>query len=396
MKKQIILRCLAEALQKDPEELQKADVNAPLLESGMTSIRFISFIVKIEEELQIEVLDSDLIFENFATLNKLFQTLAKYLPENRSPAPMKKVLVLDADNVLWKGVCGEEAIVIDAEATSFQQFLISLCARGVLLCLCSKNRPELVEASFTHPDMILKKEHFAAFVANRRDKASNLLQIADELNLSADSFVFADDSDYELGFVECNLPEVATVKVSLSDPALCDTIEAYFEGIQATSDLNRTQLYREQKEREKEKHRFATVQEYNASLETQIDCRRATAADSARLCELSQRTHQFNLSDRQYSEGELLALIEDPQANLLCLSVRDKYGDMGIVAMAVLKGHIIESFMLSCRVFDRDLELVLLDALKALSPAPLCGVYRKTDKNQEFADFYSDHGVTAV
>ena len=396
MDKKIILRCLAETLNQSIVELQQLDPDAPLLDVGMTSIRFISFIVKIEEEFQIEVLDSDLIFENFATLNKLYHTLAKYFPKSSTPTPMKKVLILDADNVLWKGICGEEPIVIDAEVKELQRFLLTLYEKGVLLCLCSKNHSELVDIAFEHSDMLLKQEHFAVFIANRRDKTSNLLEIAAQLNLSPDSFVFADDSDYELGFVACNLPEVATVKVALSDPTLCERLGGYFDRVKATSDLNRTKLYHEQKEREKEKHRFTTVQEYNASLKTQVDCRQATPSDCPRLAELSVRTHQFNLSDRQYSENELRALLDNQSHTVLSLSVRDKYGDMGIVGMAVRKGNIIEAFILSCRVFDRDLELVLLEKLKELSLAPLCGVYVKTDKNQGFADFYSNHGVTMI
>ena len=341
MDKKIILRCLAETLNQSIVELQQLDPDAPLLDAGMTSIRFISFIVKIEEEFQIEVLDSDLIFDNFSTLNKLYHTLAKYFPKSSTPTPMKKVLILDADNVLWKGICGEEPIVIDAEVKELQRFLLTLYEKGVLLCLCSKNHSELVDIAFEHSDMLLKKEHFAVFIANRCDKASNLLEIAAQLNLSPDSFVFADDSDYEIGFVACNLPEVATVKVVLSDSTLCKTLATYFEGVQSTFNLNRTQLYREQKEREKERHRFTTVQEYNASLKTQIDCRQATPLDCPRLAELSVRTHQFNLSDKQYSEDELRALLNDPHYTVLSLAVQDKYGDMGIVGMAVQKDRLI-------------------------------------------------------
>lgn len=394
MKKETILQCLSETLGLSLSELQKTDPDTHLLDIGLTSLSFISFIVKIEQELEIEVLDSDLIFDNFATINKLYDTLSKYFPDE---SPVKKVLVLDADNVLWKGVSGEEAIVIDETVLNFQSLLLSFYEKGVLLCLCSKNQTELIEQAFQSTGMLLGKEHFAVFLANRLDKASNLQTIAIELNLSPDSFVFADDSDYELGYIGLNFPEVECIKIDHSTQnGVCDRLSALFSGVQATSDLNRTQLYREQKEREKEKHRFTSVQEYNASLQTQTTCQAASVNDCARLSELSIRTNQFNLSNKCYSQDEMQALLADPSYLVLSLSVRDKYGDMGLVGMAVVHQTTVEAFMLSCRVFDRDLELVLLNEIKARIKSPLCGVYRRTDKNQGFSNFYSNNGVTVV
>ena len=395
MKNQIILNCLSEVLDISPSEIQTVAKDFPLLELGMTSLRFISFIVKVEEALDIEVLDSDLIFEQFATVDQLYKTLSKYFPNDESS--LKKVLVLDADNVLWKGVVGEEPILIDEAVLEFHSLLLDLYKRGVLLCLCSKNRAEWIEQAFANPRMLLKKEHFAAFVANRMDKASNLRAIANELNLSPDSFVFADDSDYELGYIQLNFPEVECVKIDYADQAAFeDRLSSLFSHIQATSELNRTQLYREQKEREKEKHRFTSVKEYNASLETVVICEKASISECARLAELSLRTHQFNLSCRNYTQAELERLLTEPDYTILSLSVKDKYGDMGIVGMAVLHGTTIEAFMLSCRVFDRDLEYVLLNKIKEHTDLPLCGIYRQTDKNEQFAGFYPSNGVSIV
>ncbi len=394
MKKNIFLKSLSETLKMPLLEMQKFDPNAPLTEIGMTSLSFISFIVKLEEETNIEVLDSDLIFENFSTINKLCETLSKYFPDAH---PIKKVLILDADNVLWKGISGEETIVIDNAVLKFQKLLLDFYEKGVLLCLCSKNQPNLIEQTFTSPQMLLNKEHFAVFLANRQDKASNLQTIANELNLSSDSFVFADDSDYELGYIQLNFPDVECIKIDYDAPiGFCEKLSNLFSNVQASSDLNRTQLYREQKEREKEKHRFTSVQEYNDSLKTQISCQNAVIDDCARLSELSIRTHQFNLSNKQYSQEELQKLIVDPDYIVLSISVQDKYGDMGIVGMAVVHQTTIEAFMLSCRVFDRDLEHVLLNKIKQSVHSPLYGVYTPTDKNQHFANFYSNNEVTVI
>ena len=306
---------------------------------------------------------------------------------------LKKCLILDADNVLWHGISGEEKIIIDEAILNFQSFLVELYERGVILCLCSKNDQLLIESSFNDPKMLLKKEHFAIFTANRSDKASNIDDIARELNLSCDSFVFADDSDYELGFVKLNLPSVTTLKVDYTSLDFKNELAKLFDSVHSSQDLNRPQLYREQKEREKEKRNFVSIEDYNLALQTKISCDIAKKEDCARLVELSARTNQFNLSDSHYTFDELSNLIDDSESTVLSLSVTDKYGDMGIVGMAVLRGDIIESFMLSCRVFDRALEFVILNKLKEFSKGSLRGIYRPNQKNSHYAEFYPQNGV---
>lgn len=394
MNKKKILELLAESLEIPCEELERSGIEAPLSEIGLTSLKFISFIVKLEEGFGIEILDSDLLFEKFLTINKMFDTLQKYFTDER---PIKKCLILDADGVLWKGISGEEDILIDKQVLEFQTVLLDLYNRGVLLCVCSKNEDFLIDNSFAHPDMLLKKENFVTILSGRKDKVTNICTISDELNLSLDSMVFVDDSDYEIGFVSVNLPEIQCVKFNYYDLYTPEKISAFFSDIQATSDINRTQLYLEQKSREKEKSRAASVKEYNASLMTNAVVEEAKGEDCARLAELSARTHQFNLSARSYTEGQLNELLAAPEHKIFSLSVDDKYGRMGIVGMAVLKEDIIEAFMISCRAFDRDFEFVLLDALKeASNNAPLKGIYVETDKNKRYASFYTDNGVIVI
>lgn len=393
MDKKIIYKCLANNLKIDISEVEAFDPERPLSDINMSSLTLISFIVDIEREFNIEILDSDLMFDNFSTLNRLFVMLSKYI---NASSTLKKCLVLDADNVLWHGISGEEEIGFDDHILAFQELLIDLYQKGVILCLCSKNTPECIDLSFEHPRMLLKKEYFAVFLANHTDKVTNICAIADYLNLSADSFVFADDSDYEIGFVELNLPQVTTVKIDHINPDFKDCLLHLFENIEPTSELNRTILYREQKEREKERRLFTSVKEYNASLQTQIVCDYATEKDCLRLAELSARTNQFNLSGVRYSANELKALIRYPQYTVLSLAVRDKYGDMGIVGMAVVAGTTIEAFMISCRVFDRDLEVFLINKVKSLVKQPLCGIYRPNGKNERFSSFYSDNEVSVI
>lgn len=393
MDKQKIIELLAKELELSPVELEKCRAELPLTEIGLTSLRFISFIVKLEEAFGIEILDSDLMFENFLTTEKMFATLQKYFTEER---PIKKCLILDADGVLWKGISGEEDIVIDKQVLELQTALLDLYNRGVLLCICSKNEDFLIERSFAEPNMLLRKENFVSILSNRRDKVTNICSIADELNLCLDSMVFVDDNDYEIGFVSLNLPEVECIKFDYYDTYVIPKISEFFLEIQSTSDVNRTQLYLEQKSREKEKLKFTSVKEYNASLMTKVTVARAKAEDRARLAELSLRTHQFNLSDISYTEEQLGEMLADSEYKIFSVSVNDKYGKMGIVGMAVLKENVIEAFMISCRAFDRDFELILLDALKEASAIPLRGIYVQSDKNQRYASFYADNGVEII
>ena len=393
MNKQKIIALLAEALEILPEELEKYQSETPLTEIGLTSLKFISFIVKLEEVFDIEILDSDLLLENFLTTDKMFLTLQKYFIDEH---PMKKCLILDADGVLWKGISGEEDILIDKQVLDFQTHLLNLYDRGVLLCVCSKNEDFLIDHSFENPNMLLKKENFVIILSNRTDKVTNICAIADRLNLSLDSMVFVDDSDYELGFVEVNLPDVQCIKFNYYNTYVTEKISKPFADIQATSDINRTQLYLEQKSREKEKLRFTSVEEYNASLMTNAVVERAKAEDCARLAELSSRTHQFNLSARSYTEDQLNEMLANPEYNIFSLSVDDKYGKIGIVGMAVLKKSVIESFMISCRAFNRGFEFMLLDEIKKTSDVPLEGRYIMTDKNKRYASFFADNGVNTI
>lgn len=389
-----IIKCLSEVLSKDISVIEKLDPNVPLSDIDFTSIALVHFVVRIEEELKIEILDSDLLYENFSTLNNILKTLSKYI-DHKNPI-IKKCLILDADNVLWKGISGEEDIVIDDVILNFQNTLLELYRRGVILCLCSKNSIKEIKTSFAHPKMMLNEEHFAALRANSFDKVTNIISIAKELNIFYDSMVFADDSDYELGFVSLNLPEITTLKINHTTLKPSDTLMLLFDAVQASSDLNRTVLYQEQKNREKEKLHFTTIEEYNQSLETQISCHIATPNEISRLSELSFRTHQFNLSARSYTDEELSNLMNDDRISVFSLSAKDKYGDMGIVGMAILNFDTIEAFMISCRVFDRDFELRLLEKIKETIPTVLYGIYVSNEKNSRFADFYSKNGVTQI
>lgn len=390
MNEQTIYKILSVVTEKSEEALMAFSKDQSLLDLGLDSIKFIQFIVAVEEAFQIEIRDSDLLFSKFETIEKLFSTLSGYLEST----PLKKVLVCDCDNVLWRGVAGEETISLDSDTLSLQQEIVNLCNRGVLVCLCSKNDRANFEQAFENPDMVLKNEHIAIAKINFRDKAANLKEIAAELNVSLNSFVFLDDSDYELGLISALLPEVCVVKADYHDLSFIKAVSGLFS--QSASSMNRTALYKEQKEREKEKLHFKTVDEYNNSLETKAVFCPADSDSAGRIAELSQRTNQFNLSGRRYAEQEVSDLLAQKKYHIRTLSVSDKYGDMGLVGAVIYEDKadciVLHSFYLSCRAFGRGFETLMINEMKAMGK-PLFGVYNETDKNRKHKSFYNDNGV---
>ena len=391
MNKEKILELLGKIIDIEKENLLEMPINTKLSDLGLSSIRFIQFIVALEEEFEIEILDSDLMLSNFETIEILYQTLEKYfLSKNVS----KKVLICDCDNVLWHGISGEEEIYTDNLIVKFQEMVIDLYNHGVLICLCSKNEPENIESAFDYLEMPLNKNHIIVSKINLTDKATNIKEIAIELNLSADSFVFVDDSKYELDLVSSLIPEITTIHADYSDGGFVEIIKSYFQS--NTIDINRTQQYREQKEREKEKQLYSTAEEFNASLKTEVTCGLALPSQVSRISELSQRTNQFNLSNARHSESEITHFISDENYFVYALSASDKYGDMGIVGAAIIHKSdkpVIISFFLSCRVFGRGFEELLVNKMKSDFQNSLNGIYKKTAKNERFETFYSENGV---
>ena len=394
MNRENLLRLLAETLERPYEEIAALPDGASLADMGLDSIRFIQFVVRLEEAGGIEVLDSDLLLSNFETVGSILQTMRKY------EKPLKKALVLDCDGVLWRGAAGEEPLAIDESCAAFQNTVRRLSHRGVLLCLCSRNTAENIAEAFSALDMPLKREDFAAVRTGVTDKAAALADIAAELHIFPDSLVFADDSAYELGLVRALLPEVETVKADGSAPDCGEELELLFRALPPT-ELDRVRLHREQKEREKARLSCKTPEEYNRSLETVVRCGAAGEGELPRIAELSRRTNRCNLSDRRYTEEELRRLLREPDVRILSLSAADRYGDMGLVGAAVLREEgeavTIESFFLSCRVFGRGFEQSLLErAREAAGGKILRGVFRETPKNRGCAAFYEENGVERI
>jgi FkbH-like protein len=330
----------------------------------------------------------------------------------------KKCLLLDCDNTLWGGVVGEDGlsgIRLDRHAYpgniyhDFQKQVLRLHERGVLLALVSKNNEEDVwEVLDHHPECLIKRKHLTAWRINWDAKVRNIEQIALELNIGIESFVFVDDSSTECELVRKMLPQVMVVQVPtkshfypriLARDGLFDTLSL------STEDRNRSNMYQEEAQRKQAEREFTSVDGYLASLELVATIRSVAPEDVSRIAQLTQKTNQFNLTTRRYSAAQIEAFARDDDSAVFSLSVRDRFGDSGVtgVLIAFREGDIarIDSLLLSCRVLGRNLETVFLDTcLGRLQQRWMAkeweAEFLPSKKNSQTSDFYDRAGFTPV
>ena len=324
----------------------------------------------------------------------------------------RKVLVLDLDNTCWGGVIGDDGVDRiqigrehpEAEAfTAFQEYCLGLRDRGVLLAVCSKNEDFIARQGFEHPDSVLKLEHFSCFKANWNPKHENLQAIAIELQLGLDSFVFVDDNPAERAIVSAQLPEVAVPEVGndvVLFPQIIDN-QRYFEPITLSAeDVSRASLYAQNAERAAGQAQFASYGEYLDSLEMKAEIADFQSLYLERITQLINKTNQFNLTTRRYTQAEIELATIDPNYLGLYGRLLDRFGDNGLVSVILARRadremH-IELWLMSCRVLKRDMELAMLDALvgraRSVGIETLHGAYVPTKKNAMVADHYSKLG----
>ena len=330
----------------------------------------------------------------------------------------KKCLILDCDNTLWGGVIGEEGlhgIKLDRHSYpgnifyEFQKSIQRLHERGVLIAICSKNNDQDVwDVLEGHPDCLLKREHLSAWRVNWSDKASNIRSLAAELNLGLDSLVFVDDNPVECGLIREMLPEVTVLQVPeklytypplLNQDGLFDTLTL------SSEDRQRSQMYRNEANRKCEQAKFETLDQYLASLSLSIAVHRVKDDEVARVAQLTQKTNQFNLTTRRYSEAKIAALNSNPDWAIIRLLVRDKFGDSGLtgVLMASREGEtgLIDSLLMSCRILGRNIEKAfVLAAFAIMERSWKVKAWRAefipTQKNQQVADFWPSIGFQEI
>ena len=326
----------------------------------------------------------------------------------------KKVLVLDLDNTVWGGVIGDDGadkILIGRETpqaeayTAFQEYALSLRDRGILLAVCSKNTDEIARTGFAHPDSVLKLEHISCFKANWNPKHENMHEIAAELNLGVDSFVFADDNPAERAIVSGQIPAMAVPEIGNQVTQYASIIQRgrFFEPAGfSKEDLNRGALYADNAQRSAQQAKYANYGEYLDSLEMTAEIDTFKPVYLERIAQLTNKTNQFNVTTRRYTLAEMEAIAGDPDYVPLYGKLTDKFGDNGLISIVV--GHRvgttlnIDLWLMSCRVLKRDMEFAMLDALatraQAMSVTALHGTYLPTAKNGMVADLYEKLGFT--
>ncbi len=291
-----------------------------------------------------------------------------------------KVIVLDCDETLWKGVCGEvgaRGIEIDSGRRSLQEFLVRQHDEGMLLCLCSKNNPEDVEEVFeVRKDMPLRREHIVAARVNWRPKPENIRELASELQVGLDSFIFIDDSPLECEQVKSGCPEVLTLQLpdhSKKIPQFLDNIWAFDKQKVTQEDRKRTAFYRENLERDRFKQEAPTLQSFLDGLQLKIEIIPLTSEQVPRVSQLTQRTNQFNCTTLRRSEEQILQEWSSGALHCLTVTVSDRFGDYGLVGAMMYRvasdGLAVDTFLLSCRVLGRGVEHNMLRKLGEIASA---------------------------
>lgn len=313
-----------------------------------------------------------------------------------------KVVVVDCDNTLWKGICGEDGslgVSIDAPYRDLQRFLIQKYNEGMLLALCSKNNEEDVFEVFEHhKDMILKKEHIAAYRINWKSKAENIKELHQELNVGLDSFIFIDDSPVEIAEVMEKLPQVLSLKLPEDQQNFSKFLRHVwaFDSLKITSeDRNRTEMYRAEKKRQQLKMEGYSLEKYLKNLELKVAMYPLSDTQISRAAQLTQRTNQFNLTTIRRTEEEIKELIAKPNTICWVLEATDRFGTYGTVGMVIAcKGKnklFVETFLLSCRVLGRGVEDAVLAGIKKYCEQAGIQVvqaqYIRTEKNGPVLQF---------
>jgi FkbH-like protein len=319
-------------------------------------------------------------------------------------APRKKVVLLDADNTLWSGIVGEDGVdglQVDHQFPGivhrkFQQQLLELRRSGLLLALVSKNNEPDVREAFDSLDMPLKWDSFSAIRANWNPKSENIALIASELNVGLDSMVFIDDNVFEIEQVRAAHPTVdcfrfdgRNAKEALS--LLCD-IAGLGAWAVTDEDIAKSEQYAQQAQRKKIESAATSVEQYIESLDIRIEAGINRTAQVKRISQLTNKTNQFNLTTRRYSESDILVAMQE--GKVFDFRVIDKFGDMGIVGVTIIRNGAIEAFLMSCRALGRNVEQIMLAYGCALTGEPaLSAHFIPTAKNSMVADFYEKSGL---
>ncbi|MBL0882132.1 MAG: HAD-IIIC family phosphatase [Chitinophagaceae bacterium] len=328
----------------------------------------------------------------------------------------KKALFVDCDNTLWKGIIGEDgmggilmssSVKGGAVFEEIQANIVELARKGVIVGLASKNNAEDVdEVINNHPDILLKNENIVIKAVNWLDKPDNIRWMVKELNIGTDSCVFLDDSDFEVGYVKENVPELSVYQVPQKTylyPSLVRNIKSLFYNWSVSAeDAKRVEMYKAEKQRTIEQSTFISIDEYLDSLELKLILYNNDATYISRLAQMTQKTNQFNLTTKRYTETEINKHMQNGDS-VIAFELKDKFGDYGITGMCIItyagNEAVIDTFLMSCRVIGRNVEKAFFDEIIKLINKKgnitfLRANYLRTMKNEQVSQFYDKLGLS--
>lgn len=329
----------------------------------------------------------------------------------------KKCVILDLDNTLWGGVVGDDGLEgiqlghglgIGKAFTEFQMWLKKLKNRGIILCVCSKNDEKNAKEPFLkHPDMILHLEDISVFMANWETKVDNIRQIQQILNIGFDSMVFIDDNPFERNIVRENIQSI-TVPEMPDDPSLyleyLYSLNLFETASYSSSDKDRTKQYQIQAKRAEFSKTFKNEDDFLRSLNMESSVEPFTKFNTPRVAQLSQRSNQFNLRTVRYTEADVKNMSDDPNIVSLAFTLKDKFGDNGLIAVVILKKLneeelFIDTWFMSCRVLKRGMENFTLNKIveiaRKIGAKRIIGEYIPTLKNEMVKDHYKNLGFSS-
>ncbi len=310
-----------------------------------------------------------------------------------------KVIAVDCDNTLWRGVCGEGEVEFDPAARAVQSFLKQRQSEGMLLCACSKNTSEDVERVFDrHPEMTLQRTDFAGWRVNWRPKSENIRSLAAELRLALDSFIFLDDNPMETAEVEAGCPGV----VALTLPVNLDQVWAFDQPQTTAEDRKRTVMVRENALRESALAGSLSYADFLRGLELHVEIRELNGeAEIGRAAQMTERTNQFNFTTRRFTAPEIRQALAGRSMEMLAAFVRDRFGDYGQVGLVMYEAaggvlH-VQNFLLSCRALGKGVEHRMVARLGELALSRSLSTvefdYQPTSRNKPAGDFLASLGA---
>ncbi|MBP1672853.1 MAG: hypothetical protein H6Q25_668 [Bacteroidetes bacterium] len=330
----------------------------------------------------------------------------------------KKCLILDLDNTLWGGIIGDDGIEniqlghelgIGKAFSEFQQWILKLKNRGIILAICSKNNESIAKEPFEkHPEMVLHLDDIAVFVANWENKADNIRKIQSILNIGFDSMVFIDDNPFERNLVRENIPNITVPELPEDPGEYLEYLYSLnlFETISySNADLERTKQYQVESQRAALQFSFTNEKDFLKSLAMVSEVAPLNPFNIPRVAQLSQRSNQFNLRTVRYTEAEIEALAQNDQFQNITFTLSDKFGEHGLICVIILEKQnsdtlFINTWFMSCRVLKRGMENFTLNTIvnyaKKNGFKKILGEYIPTSKNGMVENHYIQLGFSPV